>query len=58
MSRDPGELNNEAEQRAELVAEMRRVLRAELDAMVAYEPDEIEMTKEQLQRLRALGYVC
>ena len=57
MSRDPGELNDQAEQRAELVAEMRRVLRAELDAMVAYEPDEIEMTEEQLQRLRALGYV-
>ena len=57
MSRDPGELNNEAEQRAELVAEMRRVLRAELDAMVAYEPGEIDMTEEQLQRLRALGYV-
>lgn len=57
LSRDPGELDNQADQRAELVAEMRRVLRAELDAMVAYEPGEIEMTEEQLQRLRALGYV-
>ncbi len=55
---DPSEHENLAAQRPELVAELRALLGALVDAPPTRKPaDEVKLTDEERERLRALGYM-
>ena len=48
---------NRAAQETELVTDLRRRLQAELENVIVHDSDELELGEEEMQRLRALGYV-
>jgi arylsulfatase A-like enzyme len=56
LKSDPGEIHDVADQHAEIVAEMSARLR-EIDSVAATAAAERELTPEQLENLRRLGYV-
>ena len=57
LSDDPHEQTSQAAEDDGRVAALRGILDAELNAAVAYEADDLELTDDELRRLRALGYV-
>jgi len=54
---DPGELEDLAEMRPELLAELRAELERRLDQASPVDPIEAELSEEEAAHLRALGYV-
>lgn len=57
LAQDPAENASRVAGNDALVTDLRDILDAALSATVTYEADELELSEEQLQRLRALGYV-
>ena len=57
LGQDPAENTNQAADQEDRVSDLRDLLEAEINAAITYEADDLELSEEDLQRLRALGYV-
>ena len=57
LTNDPGELNDLADMRPEVVARLRSVLDARLAAAKETVGGQAELSEEEISELRALGYV-
>ena len=57
LAQDPAENASRVAGNDALVTDLRNILEAAFSATVTYEAGELELSEEELQRLRALGYV-
>ena len=57
LARDPGELETEAEERTDLVSELKQMMANYQESVPQRQPENPELTEDQLRRLRSLGYV-
>ena len=56
LTQDPAENASRAAENDDLVSDLRDIREADLSAAVTCEAEDLELSEEELQRLRAIGY--
>jgi arylsulfatase A-like enzyme len=57
LRKDPGELENLASSAPEMLAELRTLLRSHLEGAATASPNVADLSEEEIERLRELGYI-